>query len=56
MSKSLKNFITVEDMLEKYNSNLFRYFCLQYHYSSRIHYSDDRMIESQNSLSKIFGV
>lgn len=56
MSKSLKNFITVEEMLKLYKPNTFRYFCLQFKYNQRIHYSNDRMIESQISLTKIIGV
>eukprot|EP01104_Vermistella_antarctica_P017380 TRINITY_DN6155_c0_g1_i1.p1 TRINITY_DN6155_c0_g1~~TRINITY_DN6155_c0_g1_i1.p1 ORF type:complete len:772 (+),score=129.44 TRINITY_DN6155_c0_g1_i1:135-2450(+) len=43
MSKSLKNFITVQDMLQKYTSSQFRLFCLQHRYRKDIEYSDDSM-------------
>jgi leucyl-tRNA synthetase len=35
MSKSLKNYISVTDMLEKYTANQFRIFCLLAHYRNR---------------------
>ncbi|KAJ0396177.1 hypothetical protein P43SY_006220 [Pythium insidiosum] len=43
MSKSLKNFISVQDFLEKHSADQFRVFCLQHKYRANIHYADDRM-------------
>ncbi|XP_064636904.1 probable cysteine--tRNA ligase, mitochondrial [Lineus longissimus] len=43
MSKSLKNYISVTDMLEKYTANQFRIFCLLAHYRNRMEYHDESM-------------
>ncbi len=43
MSKSLKNFITIKDMLKEKDANLFRLFCANHHYRSNLEYSEDRM-------------
>ncbi|ETW10241.1 cysteine-tRNA ligase, variant [Aphanomyces invadans] len=43
MSKSLKNFITIDSLLETYSADTFRVFCLQYKYNMNVHFSEDRM-------------
>ncbi|MFC1806751.1 cysteine--tRNA ligase [Candidatus Omnitrophota bacterium] len=52
MSKSLGNFITIKDALEKYNSDELKIFFLQAHYSSPIDFSDDKMVECKNALER----
>ena len=54
MSKSLKNFISVRDLLSGgFSPDSFRMFCLQYSYRSSVHYSPDRM-EEANALLRRF--
>ncbi len=43
MSKSLGNFVTVDDLLEKYDPAFLRYAVLQHHYRSPIEFSDEQM-------------
>jgi cysteinyl-tRNA synthetase len=43
MSKSLKNFVTIMDMLERYRPQVIRTFMQQVHYSQPIDYSDGAM-------------
>ena len=52
MSKSLKNFITISDLLEKYSANQFRLFCLSHKYNSNIEYSEERMEEAKHLEDK----
>ena len=46
MSKSLGNFFTVRDVLERYHPEAIRYFLLSTHYRSPINYSTDNLDES----------
>ncbi|KAG2377455.1 hypothetical protein C9374_009366 [Naegleria lovaniensis] len=41
MSKSLKNFITIREYLEKYTADQFRLFCLLHKYNETVDYSQD---------------
>lgn len=41
MSKSLNNFITVKDALNKYHPDVIRYLILSHHYQSTINFSDE---------------
>ena len=41
MSKSLKNFITIDEFLSVYNANALRYLVLSHHYRSPIDYTDN---------------
>jgi cysteinyl-tRNA synthetase len=52
MSKSLKNFITIREFLERYTANEFRLFCLQTRYQSPVDYSETRMAEVAQVLSR----
>lgn len=45
MSKSLKNFITIKDMLNKYDMNEIRLLFLLTNYDKPMHYCEDSMIE-----------
>jgi len=43
MSKSLGNFVTVDNLLDKYDPGFLRYAVLQHHYRSPIDFSDEQM-------------
>ncbi|MBI5680194.1 MAG: cysteine--tRNA ligase [Methanobacterium sp.] len=53
MSKSLGNFITIKELLEEYDPQVFRFFVLSTHYRSPIDFSDESLQQSQNSLKRI---
>ena len=53
MSKSLGNFFTVRDILEKYEGRVLRFFMLQAHYRSQLNYSAELMDAAKNSLDRI---
>ena len=53
MSKSLGNFITIEELLTEYTPQVFRFFVLSTHYRSPIDFSDEALQQSQNSLKRI---
>ena len=50
MSKSLKNFITIKEILKKYNSNQLRMFFLMNKYNQPMNFSEERL----NQVSDIF--
>ncbi|CAK4614784.1 hypothetical protein LEN26_010952 [Aphanomyces euteiches] len=52
MSKSLKNFITIDALLKEYTADAFRLFCLQYKYNVNVHFSDDRMRDANAVLQR----
>ena len=53
MSKSLGNFFTVRDILEKYDAQVLRIFMLSAHYRSQLNFSADLMEAAKNSLDRI---
>jgi cysteinyl-tRNA synthetase len=53
MSKSLGNFFTVRDIIEKYDPMVLRFFMLQAHYRSQLNFSADLMEAAKNSLERI---
>ncbi|MBA4336775.1 cysteine--tRNA ligase [bacterium] len=53
MSKSLGNFITLENLLDKYPGNVIRFLYLQTHYRSPINFSEDLITQSINTLERI---
>ncbi|XP_028810690.1 probable cysteine--tRNA ligase, mitochondrial isoform X1 [Denticeps clupeoides] len=53
MSKSLKNYITIQEFLQSYTANEFRMFCLLTKYRSAIDYSDASMNEACSKLATI---
>ncbi len=53
MSKSLNNFFTVSDILEKYPGEVVRFFILQTHYRSPLDFSDERLRDAQAGLSRL---
>ena len=53
MSKSLKNFVSVRQMLARgHGADAFRMFCLQSHYRSGVDYSEDRLTIAQAALDR----
>ncbi|MEL7670126.1 cysteine--tRNA ligase [Methanobacterium sp.] len=56
MSKSLGNFITIGELLKEYDPQVFRYFVLSTHYRSPIDFSNEALMQSQNSLKRIHKV
>uniref|UniRef100_A0A4W3J0J3 Probable cysteine--tRNA ligase, mitochondrial n=1 Tax=Callorhinchus milii TaxID=7868 RepID=A0A4W3J0J3_CALMI len=53
MSKSLKNYITIQDFLETFTANQFRMFCLLSKYRSAVDYSEASMSEAKAHLQSI---
>ncbi|MDD4651977.1 MAG: cysteine--tRNA ligase [Methanothrix sp.] len=53
MSKSLGNFTTIREMLEKYDADAFRLFVLLSHYSSPIDFSQTSLEQAGRSLERI---
>ncbi len=53
MSKSLGNFFTAREILEKYHPAVIRMFFLLKHYRSPINFSEERIREAQHALERI---
>ena len=53
MSKSLKNFITIQDLLEKYDANTIRFFILTNHYRMPVEFNDEALLSAQNGYKRI---
>ncbi|XP_055492592.1 probable cysteine--tRNA ligase, mitochondrial isoform X1 [Leucoraja erinacea] len=53
MSKSLKNYITIKDLLEKFSADQFRMFCLLSKYRSAMEFSDANMTQAGIILHSI---
>ena len=54
MAKSEGNFLTLNDLINKYNPLSFRYLCLTAHYKSKLNFSYEAMDSSENALSNIY--
>ncbi len=54
MSKSLGNFFTIRDVLEKYDAEVVRYFLAGVHYRSYIDYSEDSLKEARSALERFY--
>ena len=53
MSKSLGNFFTAREIMEKYHPAVIRMFFLLKHYRSPINFSEERIKEAQSALERI---
>ena len=53
MSKSLGNFFTAREIMEKYHPAVIRMFFLLKHYRSPINFSEERILEAQHALERI---
>jgi cysteinyl-tRNA synthetase len=54
MSKSLGNFFTVREVLEKYAPEVIRYFILTSQYRSPLNYSEEQLEQAKNALTKFY--
>ena len=53
MSKSLGNFITIDDFASRNASNIFRWMVLAHHYRSPMDYTKELLAQSKGSFSKV---
>jgi cysteinyl-tRNA synthetase len=54
MSKSLGNFFTIKEILDKYEPEVVRYFLLTTHYRSPIEFSDIQLNEAELSIDRYY--
>ena len=54
MSKSLGNFFTIREVLEKFDGETIRYFMLRTHYRSPFNFSDVTLADARNSLRRLY--
>lgn len=54
MSKSLGNFITIEDALKKYRPEVIRAFMLTAHYSNPVDFTEEAIVASQRGWERIY--
>ena len=54
MAKSLKNFVTIKDVLSKYSADILKVFFLQAHYSNPIDFSWEKMEEAKKKYERIY--
>ncbi|WP_456365580.1 cysteine--tRNA ligase [Thermococcus sp.] len=54
MSKSLGNFITIREMLKRYDPEVIRLFVLQRHYRSPLDYTEEGIEHAKNNLERLY--
>lgn len=54
MSKSLGNFFTIKEILNKFDAEVIRFFLLSTHYRSPIEFSDEQLRESEVSIDRYY--
>jgi cysteinyl-tRNA synthetase len=54
MSKSLGNFFTIREVLEKYDAEVVRFFILRAHYRSPLNYSDQHLDDARAALTRLY--
>ena len=54
MSKSLGNFFTIREVLNKYDAEVVRFFILRAHYRSQLNYSDAHLDDAKQSLNRLY--
>ena len=54
MSKSLGNFFTIREVMERYLPEVIRFFILSSHYRSPLNYSDGHLDESRAGLTRLY--
>jgi cysteinyl-tRNA synthetase len=54
MSKSLGNFFTVREVLQRFDPEVVRFFILRAHYRSPLNYSDLHLEEAKQSLTRLY--
>lgn len=54
MSKSLGNFLTIDDMLKIYDANTIRFFILTNHYRMPVEFSDEALTSAQAGVKRLY--
>lgn len=54
MSKSLGNFLTIEDVVNEHHHEVIRYFLLSSHYRSPLNYSEENLINAKKALTRLY--
>ncbi|QIC76378.1 MULTISPECIES: cysteine--tRNA ligase [Acinetobacter] len=54
MSKSLGNFFTIREVMEKFHPEVIRYFIVSSHYRSPVNFSDVALKEAKTALSRFY--
>ena len=54
MSKSLGNFFTIRDVMDKFHPEVIRYFIVSSHYRSPVNFSDVALKEAKTSLTRFY--
>jgi cysteinyl-tRNA synthetase len=54
MSKSLNNFFTIREALEKYDGETLRYFLISSHYRSPLNFSDENLTSAKSALTRLY--
>ncbi|MEY3747959.1 MAG: hypothetical protein RL194_1418 [Pseudomonadota bacterium] len=54
MSKSLGNFFTIREVLQKYRPEVVRFFILRAHYRSPLNYSDKHLDDASQALTRLY--
>jgi cysteinyl-tRNA synthetase len=54
MSKSLGNFFTIREVLQKYDPEVVRFFILRAHYRSPLNYSDMHLDDAKAALTRLY--
>ncbi len=54
MSKSLGNFFTIRDVLQRYDAEAIRFFLVRTHYRSALNYSDVHLDDARTALRRLY--
>ena len=54
MSKSLGNFFTIRDVLQRYDGETLRFFMLRTHYRSPFNFSDSHLDDARSALRRLY--
>ena len=54
MSKSLGNFFTIREVLDKYDAETVRFFIVRAHYRSALNYSDAHLDDARQALKRLY--
>lgn len=54
MSKSLNNFFTIDEVLQKYDAEVVRYFIISSHYRSPLNYSDVNLKSAKSAITRLY--
>lgn len=54
MSKSLNNFCTIRDLLQRYDPETLRYFLLAAHYRSPLNYTEENLKQARIALTRLY--